>query len=130
MVNVLQGVSDKAYGNKFDELLYDDNYESMIWASPAKIIKMYMSREISLTSTQYIIVNILASFKNFKDIVSYLKTIQYCCLNSFAENLIEKRCLTIPFNMAIVKSNSTFDKKRGVTEVAYFEADYDFPFLE
>jgi len=104
ILNVAQGIFDPSKINKYNELHYDDNYENMIWASPAKLINMYVNKEINLTSTQYMIINILTTFKNFKDIVSYLKTVQYNCSNSFSENIIEKRCLTMPFNLAMVKT--------------------------
>lgn len=131
MWNVPAILKDASQKLDHTNLTLDEEYNAMMWASPAKVMKLYLNKEINLSTNEILITNILMTFKRYSDVIGYLKTIQYNSINSFSDNILEKKCLTFPFNLTIAKpTNDQLLKKRGVTEIAYFEGDFDYPFLE
>lgn len=129
--NVHAGIGDSKLANNSDTLIPADEYETYTWTNPAKIMKMYLNRDLNLAFHQFIITNILLSFKKSKDFIDYLQTIQYNCLNTYTEDIIAKRCLTFPFNVSISepKKGSAL-AKRGISQIICLESDFDYPFLE
>jgi len=129
--NIHSALKEASQKHDTNNLIIDEGYDSILWGSPAKLMSMYLAKDINLSTNEVIIINILMSFKRYSDLISYLKTVQYNCLNSFSENILDKRCLTFPFNIGIVKaSNDPVLKKKGIVETAYFEGDFDYPFLD
>jgi hypothetical protein len=94
-------------GLKTPEKIYDDHElalgdesESMVWTNPAKMMKMYLEKEATMAQPIFLVTNILLNFKTSSELIKYLNTVQYLCLNSFTENILERQCLTFPFNIA------------------------------
>jgi len=71
-VNVNAGIGDTKLANNCDTLIPADEYETYIWTNPAKLMKMYLARDLNLAAPQFIITNIMMSFKKSKDFIDYL----------------------------------------------------------
>jgi len=128
IINVPKAIQDFGRIDNIDELLINKSESSDYqWLNPLECLKLFMNKKIIMAPPQFMILNILTSFKKFSDIESYLNELKQYGEEYKGTDVLRKNPLTFPTLIAMINNNEEKYKNMGYQFAVTLPGDSDYP---